>query len=90
MKSKNPSSLVKLETEEHPTEFVITNKQVRYSVVKVEGDYAESYSTYSEFEKEVNDKLKGGWNLCGGVSVGNIGNDHFCICQAMIKEEKQE
>ena len=79
MKSKNPSSLVKLETDEQGIEAVMNNKQVRYTLVKQEGDYDNSYSTYSEFEKELNDKLKDGWNLCGGVSVGHIGNDHFCI-----------
>lgn len=67
---------------------VVNNKELRYIIVKEEGSYIDSYEVYREFEKEVNGKLKQGWKLCGGVSVGNIGSTYFSICQAMIKEEE--
>jgi len=64
-------------------------KATSYIIVKDEGSYENSYTTYNDFEKEVNEKLKEGWKLCGGVSIGSIGDNHFCICQAMKKEEKR-
>jgi len=74
----------------NPIGMVIDKKPLKYKVISEEGEYCNSYSVYNDFEKEVNLHLKDGWKLCGGVSVGSIGNDHFCICQAMIKEEITE
>ena len=64
-------------------------KQIKYMLVREEGSYDDSYDAYNKLEEEVNLKLEEGWNLCGGVSVGSIGEEYFCICQAMIKEEEE-
>lgn len=68
-------------------ETPIKNNKLKYMLIKAESGYVDSYDAYNKVEEEVNQKLKEGWNLYGGISVGNIGNEHFCICQAMVKEE---
>ena len=61
------------------------NTAIKYRIISEEGSYSSSYETYVRLEEEINQYLKNGWILQGGVSVGSIGNDYFCICQAMVK-----
>ena len=80
---------IKLSQEDNSNQFQnADNIPLKYIVVREEGNYYDSYSTYNDFEETVNRKLENGWKLCGGVTIGNVGDDHFCICQAMVKEER--
>ena len=71
-------------------ETPINNKKLKYMLVKAENSCASSYNAYEDLEEEVNTKIKEGWSLFGGVSIGYIGEEHFCICQAMVKEEEED
>jgi len=69
-------------------ESLMASIPVEYKLVRAEGKFLTSYDAYRKLEELVNEKLKKGWKLCGGVSIGSISAGYFSICQAMIKEEK--
>lgn len=63
----------------------VKEKTMEYELLYAEGNYVDSYTSYMELQEKVNEKISQGWELQGGVTVGYLGKEQFCICQAMIK-----
>lgn len=48
-----------------------------------------SHYKFDEFEKQVNDMLKGGWDIQGGVSISIDGDGDMIFAQAFTQEKKE-